>query len=430
MVKYGKVNTYNGKGGLGMNITESALITLLNKAIHKEAAEFEYIDGIQWGKLIYEAKEHHVSPLVYSSINRKDAAKCIAPDLLKEWKKEVFYSGINQQNHIQKVGEVLKEFNENNIPVIVLKGLVVREYFPIPQLRTMSDADVLVHKEDLDRVSKMMEELGYTKTKDEDDHGSHIVFIKPGQPVFEVHWTLANKYFFKGDTSWEDNLWNEIMEVEVGGTKTLSLGIEDLAVHLCIHMAVHLAHKGFGIRQPLDLVLLVEQKGREIDWGRFLGKTKECGIYKFTLAIFILCNRLFDLKLPIEIRNIIGKEPVNNKYIELLIEDIFASGVYGNKDETRVFASEFAFDQSEGATEGRISIFKKYMKLLFPPIKDMSEKYYYAKRVKILLPIAWIHHLVAGIFNKDYSFKNKVKMATATISVGSKRNMLLREFEL
>lgn len=86
-----------------------------------------------------------------------------------------------------KVGDVLESFNENEIPVIVLKGLVVREYFPIRQLRTMSDADVLVHKEDLESVSKMMEDLGYTQTKDEDDHGAHIVFVKPGQPVFEIH---------------------------------------------------------------------------------------------------------------------------------------------------------------------------------------------------------------------------------------------------
>lgn len=413
-----------------MNKTESQLIDLLNKAIHKETAKLEEIDDINWGKLLYEAREHHVSTLIYSAIKRKDAEMYIAPDILNEWKKEVFYSGINQQNHIHKVGDVLKKFNENDIPVIVLKGLVVREYFPMPQLRTMSDADVLVHKGDLDRVSSMMKGLGYTQTKDEDDHGAHIVFVKPGQPVFEVHWTLANKSFFKGKTFWEDNLWKETMEVEVGGTKTLSLGMEDLAVHLCIHMAVHLAHKGFGVRQPLDLVLLVEQKGRKIDWGKFLGKAKECGIYKFTLVIFALCNRLFDLKLPIEIRNIIGKELVNSKYIELLIEDIFASGVYGNKDETRVFASEFAFDQSEGAAKGTISICKKYIKLLFPAIKDMSEKYDYAKRVKILAPIAWIHHLFAGIFNKDYSMKNKVKMATSTVSVGSKRNMLLRELEL
>ena len=195
-------------------------------------------------------------------------------------------------------------------------------------------------------------------------------------------------------------------------------------------MAVHLAHTGFGVRQLLDLVLLVEKKGDEINWSSFIQKAKACGIYKFTLAIFIACNRLFSMELPIELKKINALSKISNKYIELLIEDIFASGVHGTKDQTRVFASEFAFDQSEGAAEGRGSIFKKYMKLLFPPIKDMGERYSYARKFIVLAPAAWIHHLFVGLLNKDYSFKNKMKMATATISVSNKRNMLLKELEL
>ena len=35
----------------------------------------------------------------------------------------------------------------------------------------------------------------------------------------------------------------------------------------------------------------------------------------------------------------------------------------------------------------------------------MSEKYNYAKDNKILTPVAWAHHLGAGVLNKDYSLK-------------------------
>ena len=46
-------------------------------------------------------------------------------------------------------------FNKNNIPVIVLKGLVVRDLFPNPTLRTMCDADILVKEKDLENVIQM-----------------------------------------------------------------------------------------------------------------------------------------------------------------------------------------------------------------------------------------------------------------------------------
>ena len=39
-----------------------------------------------------------------------------------------------------------------------------------------------------------------------------------------------------------------------------------------MHMAAHLAATGFGVRQICDLVLLVEKKGDEIDWNKFIKK--------------------------------------------------------------------------------------------------------------------------------------------------------------
>ena len=291
----------------------------------------------------------------------------------------------------------------------------------------MCDADILVHEEDLDKVSELMDSLGYIKYKEKEHHGAHIVFTK-GKTVLEVHWTLINDSFFAGDKSFfEENLWKDAIEVEVGGVKTLSLSLEDLAVHLCTHMVVHLAYIGFEIRQLLDLVLLVEKKGDMIDWKSFLYKVKVCGIYKFTIAIFTICNKLFDMDIP----NVIAKEEkLKEEYIDLLIEDIFASGVHGKKDSDRIFASEFAFDQGEGAADGYFSILKKFMKLLFPPVNSMSDKYTYAKKCIVLAPIAWIHHLFVGIFNNEYSFSRKVKIATLTVTVANKRNKLLKELDL
>lgn len=409
-----------------MDNSQKYIVTMLNAAIRKENAEISDYKDIDWNELINEADEHKVTPLIYSSINKTNIISNIDKDTLNTLKRKVFNSSIGQSRHIKTVASVLDSFNKADIPVIVLKGLVVRDYYPMPDLRTMCDADVLVHEEDLDKVSALMISLGYTKTKEKDDHGAHIVFHK-GSSVFEVHWTLINDRFFKGDKSFEKKLWDDAMEVEVGRVKTLSLSLEDLAVHLCTHMAVHLAYSGFGVRQLTDLVVLVEKKGKQIDWVSFIDKTKESGVYKFSIAIFTICNKLFNMEIPKEI----SKEPkIKEKYIDQLIQDIFDNGVHGKKDKDRVFANEFAFDQGEGAADGSMSIFKKFMKLLFPPVSQMSDKYNYAKKFIVLAPVAWIHHLIEGLINKDYSFSSKMKMATSTVSVANKRNKLLKELDL
>ena len=60
----------------------------------------------------------------------------------------------------------------------------------------------------------------------------------------------------------------------------------------------------------------------------------------------------------------------------------------------------------------------------------MNEKYNYAKKYKILLPIAWIHHLFEGINNKDYSLISKIKILTNTIFIAKKRQNLLNWLEI
>ena len=409
-----------------MDNTQKQIIYMLSAAIRKKNVKFKNDEKINWNDVIEEAEAHKVTPLIYSSINRAEALNIMDEITLNILKKKVFKSSITQSSHIKNVASILDKFNNAGIPIIVLKGLVVRDYYPIPDLRTMCDADVLVHEKDLEKVSALMISLGFNQIKEKDDHGAHIVFYK-GNTVFEVHWTLINDRFFKGDKSFEDRLWDNTMEVEVDGVKALSLSLEDLAVHLCTHMAVHLAYSGFGVRQLTDLVVLVEKKGSEIDWSSFVSKTKESGVYKFSMAIFAICNKLFDMEIP----EVIKKEKkLKDKYINQLIEDIFASGVHGKKDKDRVFANEFAFDQGEGAADGSSSIIKKFIKLLFPPISQMSDKYNYAKKFIILAPIAWIHHLIEGILNKDYSFGSKMKIATSTVFVANKRNKLLKELEL
>ena len=61
---------------------------------------------------------------------------------------------------------------------------------------------------------------------------------------------------------------------------------------------------------------------------------------------------------------------------------------------------------------------------------DMSDKYSYAKKVKILAPIAWIHHLFDGVFASEYSFKDKVEFLTKGAAKAANRNKLLDWMEL
>lgn len=407
-----------------MNITQVHLIELLSSAIHERKIEIDSVEKIKWKSIIEESEAHNVKGLLYSAISKNEYLKYVEKDKLEQWKRDTIFTGVYQIEHIRQISEVLSIFNKESIPVIVLKGLVIRALYPKPELRTMTDADVLVKKEDLNKTKNILKDLGYIEAATSE---AHIVFEHKEHYAIEVHWTLTDMRFFKGQPIFENQIWENTIKVKVGDSEALSLSFEDLAVHLCIHMAVHSVSSGFGIRQLCDLVLLVEKKGSLIDWLSFLSKVKRCGIEKFTIAIFLVCRQLFNMNIPQElnITNLVEKE-----LLKLLINEIFSSGVYGTRSITRIFGNQLVHDYHNLDSLNSVGIVKRFIILLFPPNDKLSDRYSYARKCIILVPIAWIHHFGRGVFKKEYSFLNKIKFIVSTVYTSKRKNKLLQQLEL
>lgn len=401
-----------------MNNIEKGIIDVLNCTIRGDKLSNKNLAGIALEKFIDRAREHSISGLLYSSIDwnsESDKDK----ELIKKWKLDTFYTGVNQLRHINQVEKIIKKFNEENIRVIILKGLVIREFYKNPELRTMCDADILVREEDLDKARKVLTSLGYLESEEYDEHGAHIVFEHTNHLPIEVHWTLINDDYFNGSKEFEKSIWDNAMKVKIGETEALSLGWDDLVLHLCIHMAVHIVHRGFGVRQLVDLVILVENKRDEINWNEFRRKAIECKVNKFVIIIFNVCKELFNMEIPSEVNK--GYE-VEKNFLNKFIDEIIESGVYGHGDLAHDFGNDISNSEE--------SNLKNFLSLLFPSLEDMNDKYNYAKKFKILLPIAWIHHLFAGVFNKEYSLLDKFKFITLAYKKSNDKTKMIKWLEL
>lgn len=403
-----------------MNILQQQVIDLLNASIHNTVPKLDYSKDVMWDKIMEEAKAHSIRGLLYpaiKSITNKDISK----EMIESWKKIAFFEAVNQSKHIKNTADILALFNENNIPVIVLKGLIIREYYPKPDLRTMCDSDIIIHKADIDKVRQLLIDRNFSE---EEDAGHHIAF-KRGNFNLEVHWTLANESFRKGQECFQEKIWEDAIEVKVGGVKTLSLALEDLALHLCAHMASHMAITGFGIRQLADLALLVENEGHNINWNNFMIKSEKSRLLQFSKGMFMLCNYVFNMKIPRELK--IKNYKKEEAYLDILINDIFSGGVYGQRDLSYQFRAQVAYDID---SDDKLSIIKRYIEIILPPPSRLSDKYKYARKIKLLLPIAWIHHGIVGITNSNFNKESKRRFLTSTISKAQERNIIVRWLEL
>lgn len=409
-----------------MNNAQKQFIDILSAGIRGKSADKVY-DKVEWDEVIDLADKHKVEGIIYLALRKSKLISNIGEEKISLLKQKAAITGITQSRHISGLSTVLNKINERNIPVIVLKGLVVREFYPQPDQRSMNDADILVHEGDVEKVKQLLIDMGYVYLEDH-KASHHIALVHHKYPFIELHWNLFKRDGFSNELEhYERLIWRRAIKVNVGEAEVLSLSYEDLALHLCMHMAAHLAATGFGVRQLCDLVLLVEHKGDEIDWNSFIMKARMYGFEKIGKIIFLLCNKLFNMEAPKEI-NI--KVVNNKKYVSALLDEIFEAGVHGKKEMANQFATQVAFNFEEKDSNATLGAINRYFRFIFPKIDDMSDKYSYAKKVKILAPIAWIHHLFAGVFASEYSFKDKVEFLTKGAAKAANRNKLLDWMEL
>ncbi|MGL4760367.1 MAG: nucleotidyltransferase domain-containing protein [Sarcina sp.] len=369
------------------------LLTILSSVVNGSKLEgFENLGDREWNNIYDEASAHSLESVVYYAIKESDIE--ITSEKFEEWKRSVFLSNIHQNKHISVVSVALEKLHSAGIPVMVLKGLVLRELYPKSELRSMSDADILVRVEDLDLTCDILEGLGYTKPEVITGNESHIVFDNETTRI-EVHWDLVNENFFSGKNNFDINIWEDANNLSIEGASCFALGNEDLILHMLTHMMVHLYSMGFSLRQVLDLAFVISKNRETIDWDLVIKKIEDAQILKFALYVFEVCEMIFGIELPGDIKMLVLTNKLDSKYTNLFIEDIFSSGVFGTGERNESFGKNFAYD----------------------------------KKTKILLPFAWTQHILGAMFNRNYCFSEKKKIFS-TVKIAKKRKKLLEYLEV
>ncbi|CUU46370.1 nucleotidyltransferase domain-containing protein [Clostridium beijerinckii] len=404
-----------------MDAYQKIIINILKASIWKQKFRYDKNIIIEWPLLIKEAWEHDISSLIYYSLDRR-YLKNIDIEILEQWKKEIFIANLIQRNNINYILNIVNGLKKHGIEIIVLKGIVLREFYPRPEFRTMGDVDILIKKNDYDKVKSYLVSIGY-ECIDEGKNEVHQGFTSKGKLEVEVHWNLINNKYFNGNIEeFENNLWNNSIEIDINGVNTRILSSNDFFLHMCLHMAVHAKLSGFGLRQMYDLSVFIINKYNELDWDYLIKKVEQYKILKFTQGLISLCSKLFKIEVPKKILT----NAINGRQLDLLLENILRSGVHGKKEEIDDFQILCRYGTNQYHIESNLL---RIIKFLFPGKSEMISRYSYAKKSYFLLPVAWMHRAFRGICVK-YGVINIFRNSKKAVSLGKQRNKLIKSFEL
>ncbi len=255
------------------------------------------------------AYEQGVYPLFFHTL--KEYTSDLLDDEMKEAMSYIAHD-------IQITNEAMKDellyltdaLETLDIEVMPFKGPVLAEMlYGDVSLRQFSDLDILIKKEDIDKVALLLDTEGYKRsiplTQDQEElwrktkHDTGYVHPEKGIYI-EVHWALLDDdYPLKIEL---DDFWKKRQLVHVFGYASKTFSTEDLLYYLCIHGSKHLWEKVVWIK---DIDVLI--RNDKIAWEEVIEKAEESGFNRMVYLGLTLSSQLFETPLPHTIKQRISK---------------------------------------------------------------------------------------------------------------------------
>lgn len=303
------------------------------------------------------------------------------PDL----RTQCFQSIALYAKRADKMKTLLKELNQNGIDCILFKGFIVKEFYPIPELRTFGDIDFVIREADRKKCDALMKQLGYEPKANWEPVFSYLKGIE----YYEIHTNImdidvSDKANY---VSYFGHMWEYIQPSEtVALPHVFEFSPEFHFLYLLTHIAKHISNSGAGIRMYLDIALFVQHYGASIDWSWIEKELKMLHLTDFANMAFHAVEQWFGASAPVELRPV--SEQLQNDFLEFTLE----AGVYGyiGRDKSLVFLKQ------QNRNEEKVSKVKTLLFHAFPPRKSMESRYSYLQDHPWLLPAAWVHRLIGS----------------------------------
>ena len=376
-----------------MDCMQQGILRLLQSAISGQAMSLP--EDFDLAQALPVIKKHQLGNLIYYG-----AANCGVDSkspVMQELFAITYKSMITDERQRAELQKIMAAFDANGIHYMPVKGVLMKELYPKPDMRIMGDADILIKLDQYDKIKPLMEELAFTE-KLESDH--ELIWQKPSL-YLELHKRLIPSYNYDYAAYYGDG-W-QLGHPSKENPCRYEMTDEDQMIYLFTHFAKHYRDGGIGVRHMLDLYIYRKAKP-DMDSAYLARELEKLQLNSFFENIYRTLAVWFD-----------GAEA--DELTDHITAFIFKSGAYGAQ-EAHHLAQGIRDKANEGGSTKQVKR-RAWVKLIFLPYGSMCEKYPVLKKVPILLPIMWVVRWFTAIFKNP---KN--------ISAQRKRVQLLSEDRL
>lgn len=376
-VGYGSIKIW----GYGEQMIKDYLANLVLSQINGTKPE-DLPEDIDVNELIDISKRNHMNYMILGALIKTESISKETTEQIRRRLHSTIYLALNQVVELSKIVDALENAGIKNQP---MKGACMKFMYPSPEMREMSDIDILVPDEQMNAAGKIMLELGYTLSQSVKHHD---IYVKDRFLIVEIHRSMYDKTVDGKQYDYFKSFEKAVLRD--GKNYTYDFGKEDFYVYMIAHMAKHFYAMGCGIRNLVDIFVFLEKYGKELDREYLKKELEKCGIYDFAIHV----EKLAYIWL--------GGE-TGDPFYDDLFQYMVDCGIYG-KDENGIW-HKFAEEKQDGKKITRGKLKRWYY---FPPLFYMSEYYPWLEKFPFLLPVAWGIRAFRGVFLKKGTKKREM----------------------
>ena len=270
--------------------------------------------------------------------------------------------------------------DNEKIPRVLMKGIVIRDYYPIPDFRLFTDIEFLIKKDDREKSNKLMVHLGYHLRSSRKEFRCY-----QKQPEYYVFYTQIQCGASGKIKQFLENAWDH---AEPDGGYSYRFAPEFHLIYLLIYLARRLLSCNAVVRMLLDIALLIRYE--DLDWEDIRKTLVEIEFTVFASSVFSLCSRWFGCKTA-------ALTDIPEQTLDELEAFLLVSGTHAMK---YIPGAECNLTDDSSLEKSR---YTAVIELIFPPYRSISLSYPAVKAFPPLLPVVWFYRGIKGLLFKRKS---------------------------
>ena len=334
-------------------------------------------------RFLAAAARHGVVPLLVHALDRTKTLDqwppAIREPLVQAARRQVWV----ETQHRSELEQVLSALATLDVPALLMKGAALAYlYYPDPCLRPRYDTDLLVRKDDMPAVTRVLQASGYRRSNL--TSGDLVMpqrqFVRDDRHglvhAYDVHWKMAIPVPFADLLSWDDVAARAI-EISALGGHARTLSRVDALLLACIHRVAHHHDDAERLLWLYDIHLLAHDMARE-SFEQFVELAAQKQIRAVCAEGLTLAQHWFNTRLPAQVMHTLaaGAAEPTRVYLD------------GRLRKVDVLWSDL---MALGGWRARWQLLREH---LFPPAAYMLERSGVSSR--LVLPALYASRIVRG----------------------------------